>query len=240
MKVSFVGSELKLTQIPVPLASNEVEVVSRRARDRWFQQDSSTVAAAPSSRSSSPTIEAETVYAPALRSSVRGGQSPSLGQRASQGRTTPRTAPVVGIRDGLDHNARCANCNEWIMGRRFQCANCPSDPVPYNLCSICELRSYRVHDPKHVFFKFDRPVHIPLQSPRPLLPILVSAPLKRVPLQLTSVPPPRRRCPRDRCDQPTRPDLVPQAPPAQGDTLRHPRRPDPGHLVAVRPLCRRL
>lgn len=134
------------------------------------------MAAAPSSRSSSPTIDAETVYAPALRGSVR-GVSGGTGGRQSHGRSTPSTrAPVVGIRDGLDHNARCASCNEWIMGRRFQCANCPSEPVPYNLCSICELRSYRVHDPRHVFFKFDRPVHVPLQSPRPLLPLLVSLP----------------------------------------------------------------
>ncbi|GMK56642.1 hypothetical protein CspeluHIS016_0304820 [Cutaneotrichosporon spelunceum] len=170
-----------MMKIPVPLASSEVEVVSRRARDRWFQQDSSTVAAAPSSRSSSPTIEAETVYAPAFRTSVRGPSSVSGPPRPNQVRTTPRAAPVVGIHDGLDHNARCANCNEWIMGRRFQCANCPSDPVPYNLCSICELRSYRVHDPRHVFFKFDRPVHIPLQSPRPLLPILYRGRVGQVP-----------------------------------------------------------
>ncbi|BEJ13657.1 hypothetical protein CspHIS471_0308310 [Cutaneotrichosporon sp. HIS471] len=161
-----------MMKIPVPLASSEVEVVSRRARDRWFQQDSSTVAATPSSRSSSPTIEVETVYAPAFRTSVRGPSPASGPPRTNQGRTTPRAAPVVGIGDGLDHNARCANCNEWIMGRRFQCANCPSDPIPYNLCSICELRSYRVHDPRHVFFKFDRPVHVPLQSPHPLLPLL--------------------------------------------------------------------
>jgi len=72
------------------------------------------------------------------------------------------------------------------MGRRFQCANCPSDPDSFNLvrdvsslsypadvqCSICEIRSYKVHDPRHVFFKFERPVDIPLMSTRPLLPIL--------------------------------------------------------------------
>ncbi|CAK9783383.1 unnamed protein product [Cutaneotrichosporon oleaginosum] len=168
-----------MMKIPVPLASNEVEVVSRRARDRWYHQDLSAVAEAPSSHSSSPTIDAETVYAPALRSSVRGGPSPAANSR--QGRSTPRNLQVVNIRDGLDHNARCANCNEWIMGRRFQCANCPSDPVPYNLCSICELRSYRVHDAKHVFFKFDRPVHMPLQSSRPLLPLLYRTRVGAVP-----------------------------------------------------------
>jgi hypothetical protein len=88
---------------------------------------------------------------------------------------------VLTIRDDLDHNARCANCNEWIMGRRYQCANCPSEPTEYNLCSICELRSYRIHDPRHVFFKFDRPVHVPLRSPHPFLPLLYKNRVGQVP-----------------------------------------------------------
>lgn len=146
--------------------------MSRRARDRWFQQDSSTVAAAASqsSRSSSPTIDAETVYAPP----PAGGPAPSV-------TSTTTRATVLTVRDDLDHNARCANCNEWIMGRRYQCANCPSSPEPYNLCSICELRSYRIHDPRHVFFKFDRPVHVALQSPHAFLPLLYKNRVGQVP-----------------------------------------------------------
>ncbi|KAK4688499.1 hypothetical protein P7C73_g1605, partial [Tremellales sp. Uapishka_1] len=110
-----------MMKIPLPLESAEVELVSRRARDRWFQQDLNTVAAARpqsggSSRSSSPTNE--TIYA--------GGQS----QAPSNQNTSVVSLP---IRDALDHGVRCRNCNEWIMGRRFQCANCPSDPVAYNL-----------------------------------------------------------------------------------------------------------
>lgn len=109
-------------KIPLPLANNEVEAVSRRARDRWYQQDSNTVAAASihpgSSRSSSPTNE--TVYAGGTRHS---GSSPV---------PPPR---IDTARDALDHQIRCNNCNEWIMGKRYQCANCPSDPVAYNLVS---------------------------------------------------------------------------------------------------------
>ncbi len=41
----------------------------------------------------------------------------------------------VMVRDSLDHGVQCRGCNEWIMGRRYQCANCPSDPVPYSLVS---------------------------------------------------------------------------------------------------------
>ncbi|WOO83671.1 ZZ-type zinc finger domain-containing protein [Vanrija pseudolonga] len=169
-----------MMKIPIPLASSEVEAVSRRARDRWFQQDSSTVArrtpgGSTASRSSSPSVDTETVYAPTRRSARSVSTAARLPVLPNSGRGTPsvtRQQVAARPRDDLDHNARCANCNEWIMGRRYQCANCPSDPEPYNLCSICELRSYRVHDPRHVFFKFDRPVHIPLQSTQPLLPLL--------------------------------------------------------------------
>lgn len=38
---------------------------------------------------------------------------------------------------------------------------------------MCEVRSYTLHNPLHVFFKFDRPVHVPLASPEPILPILL-------------------------------------------------------------------
>lgn len=51
----------------------------------------------------------------------------------------------------------------------------------HNQCSICELRSYRVHDPTHFFFKFDRPVHIPIRSYRPVLPLLYRHPVGKVP-----------------------------------------------------------
>ncbi|OCF31344.1 hypothetical protein I317_01200 [Kwoniella heveanensis CBS 569] len=163
-----------MMKIPVPLPNHEVEAVSRRARDRWFHQDR-TVATAASfgqvndeTRSSSPTND--TVYAPTI-SRVR-GPSP-----------LPPPSQVINIptRDSLDHGVRCGNCNEWIMGKRYQCANCPSLPQAFNLCTICELRSYRVHDPTHVFFKFDRPVHIPLRSARPLLPLLYRHSVGKVP-----------------------------------------------------------
>ncbi|WVF65712.1 hypothetical protein IAT40_000443 [Kwoniella sp. CBS 6097] len=161
-----------MMKIPVPLPSHEVEAVSRRARDRWFHQDR-TVATAGSeqigdeTRSSSPTND--TVYAPTLNR-TRG----TLPQPPNQVMNIP-------FRDSLDHGVRCGNCNEWIMGKRYQCANCPSLPQAFNLCTICELRSYRVHDPTHVFFKFDRPVHVPLRSSQPLLPLLYRHSVGKVP-----------------------------------------------------------
>ncbi|WRT68905.1 uncharacterized protein IL334_005887 [Kwoniella shivajii] len=175
-----------MMKIPVPISSNEVDAVSRKARERWFQQDRSMTnnnlnpfaddGETTSSRSSSPTNN--TIYAP---TSVR-NRDPSP--------VPPRQVVNVTTRDALDHNLRCGNCNEWIMGRRYQCANCPSDPQGYNLCSICELRSYRLHNPSHVFFKFDRPVHISVQSSRPILPLLYRNPVGKVPTSaLTTINP---------------------------------------------------
>jgi hypothetical protein len=40
-------------------------------------------------------------------------------------------------------------------------------------CSACERTSYTTHDSMHVFVKFDRPAHFPLQSTLPILPVLV-------------------------------------------------------------------
>nr|XP_031862268.1 uncharacterized protein CI109_002233 [Kwoniella shandongensis]KAA5529340.1 hypothetical protein CI109_002233 [Kwoniella shandongensis] len=161
-----------MMKIPVPLPSSEIEAVSRRARDRWFHQDRGVAVASsetPLSRSSSPTND--TVYAPT---------APALRDAG-----TPTPSRINGIttstRDVLDHGMRCVNCNEWIMGKRYQCANCPSNPDGYNLCSICELRSYRIHNPLHVFLKFDRPVHVPLISSQPILPILYRQPVGKIP-----------------------------------------------------------
>ena len=110
--IAGVGSEAGhmadhiMMKIPLPLASSEVEVVSRLARDRWFQQDSDTVAG-KSLRSSSPS--GDILYAANVRA------------------------------DGLDHQCKCDGCSKPIMGRRYQCANCPSLPYGFNLVS-CKHR----------------------------------------------------------------------------------------------------
>ncbi|ORX38912.1 hypothetical protein BD324DRAFT_617855 [Kockovaella imperatae] len=161
-----------MMKIPLPLGSHEVEVVSRRARDRWLQQDASAVAAAAALRSNgdgrarslSPTNE--TVYA-----------DPN-GTRADVTGASPSTSRIS--RD-LNHHMQCSQCQEWIIGTRFQCANCPSKPTGYSLCSNCEIRSYRWHDPKHVFFKLDAPVHFSIQSEEGLLPLLYKGKVGEVP-----------------------------------------------------------
>jgi hypothetical protein len=114
-----------MIQIPVPLANNEIAAVSRRARDRWLQQDSTALTANGRARSRSQSPTNETIYA--------GGGGGTI--RSSGSRPVPRALQRTAPRDALDHGCRCNNCNEWIMGRRYQCANCPSDPESFNLVS---------------------------------------------------------------------------------------------------------
>lgn len=75
------------------------------------------------SRSSSPIGDNSTLYAPTATRVRNASPLP------------PSQIVNVSQRDALDHGVRCGNCNEWIMGRRYQCANCPSDPVGFNLVS---------------------------------------------------------------------------------------------------------
>lgn len=106
---------------------------------------------------------------------------------ASVGLSTPRSKPssvvsshartVVGSPSGgkgqqVNHFLICDGCNHSIVGTRYQCANCPSSPTIYNLCQNCELLSYQLHDPLHVFFKIPRPVQRPIEFPYPMAPIL--------------------------------------------------------------------
>ncbi|KAH9072357.1 hypothetical protein EDB83DRAFT_219235 [Lactarius deliciosus] len=79
---------------------------------------------------------------------------------------------------GYIHSQSCNSCEEPIIGIRYQCLNCPSKPSSFNLCSDCEVKSYRVHDPMHAFLKIPRPVDIPgpLESEFPIMPILYRDP----------------------------------------------------------------
>ncbi|KAJ3559617.1 hypothetical protein NM688_g233 [Phlebia brevispora] len=140
-----------MIKIPYPLPTEELQSASRRAQQLWGQ-DAATIEGIPRSRRTS------------LYSSYA---------RTVLGSVSTVNASVGG---GLAHGMRCKRCNLPIVGVRFQCANCPSKPEPYSLCSECEPHSYAVHDPMHVFFKLHRPVDIPLENDLPFLPILYRAP----------------------------------------------------------------
>ena len=152
-----------MMKIPLPLGHNEVEAVSRRARDRWIQRDSTAVAEAsragsirvPSLRSPSPT--GETVYAGSQGRQVPNGYHPP-----SQVNVSANIA--LAGRQALDHRIKCSECHEWIVGQRYQCANCTSEPEAFNLvrpspdvsgsslftdvCTVLDLRSQIFPSPR--------------------------------------------------------------------------------------------
>ncbi|KAG8970166.1 hypothetical protein FRC05_000687 [Tulasnella sp. 425] len=142
-----------MIKIPYPLDSAEVAIASRRARVLWSERDAATIDATtkritPRSRSNS----VDSSYATTV---------------VATGRREPNP---------LDHHVKCNGCNTNIVGPRFQCANCPSYPVSYNLCAECERSSFVIHPFPHVFLKFNRKVDHPVQTPHPLLPVLYEVP----------------------------------------------------------------
>ncbi|KDE07399.1 hypothetical protein MVLG_02266 [Microbotryum lychnidis-dioicae p1A1 Lamole] len=81
------------------------------------------------------------------------------------------------------HHVPCQGCGQrYIRGTRWTCAQCPSVPSTYDLCSNCEPSSHNLHDPLHCFLRLTQPLQKPLPSLNQLLPILYD------PL----FPPPRR------------------------------------------------
>ncbi|KAI9433568.1 hypothetical protein H4582DRAFT_987905 [Lactarius indigo] len=145
-----------MLKIPVPLNMHEVQNVSQRAHGLRHGRD---------------------------RADLR-GLSPLM--RSSPGSISSLSANTVSygngagtdIEDDYVHLQICNGCDEPIIGVRYQCLNCPSKPSSFNLCSDCEVKSYRVHDPMHTFLKIHRPVDIPgpLESEFPIIPILYRDP----------------------------------------------------------------
>ncbi|KAH9072358.1 hypothetical protein EDB83DRAFT_220538 [Lactarius deliciosus] len=138
-----------MMKIPVPI--NETQDVSQLTHGRRYSQGSATVRSAPGFVSS---MSVNTV---------------SYGNGAG----TYKVEDYIHI-----HPQGCNSCEEPIIGVRYQCLSCPSKPSSFNLCSDCEVKSYRVHNPMHTFLKLPRPVDIPgpLESELPIIPILYRYP----------------------------------------------------------------
>jgi len=64
----------------------------------------------------------------------------------------------------------------WYVKLRTSQVMIPSTYHPFGAakCSDCEIKSYKVHDPMHLFLKLPRPVDIPgpLESEFPIIPVL--------------------------------------------------------------------
>ncbi|KZT59440.1 hypothetical protein CALCODRAFT_450060 [Calocera cornea HHB12733] len=137
-----------MIKIPYPLDSAQVEAASRRARNLWSQRDGINMEIAfPRQRSNSSSSDSLPTVIGAIRS------------------------------DEVSKHIICKGCDELIEGVRYQCAHCPSLPESYSLCSMCEARSYDLHDPMHAFFKIPRPLDRAINSPFPILPLLYRSPV---------------------------------------------------------------
>ncbi|KAH8998274.1 hypothetical protein EDB86DRAFT_3076119 [Lactarius hatsudake] len=145
-----------MLKIPVPLSTHEAQNVSHRAHELRHGRDLTDL------RGVSPLMHFST-----------GGISSLSTNTLSYGNDsrTDREGDYV-------HPKICDACDEPMIGVRYQCLNCPSKPSSFNLCSDCEVKSYKVHDPMHVFLKIHRPVDIPgpLYSEFPIIPILYRHP----------------------------------------------------------------
>ncbi|KAF8523621.1 hypothetical protein JB92DRAFT_2806879 [Gautieria morchelliformis] len=137
-----------MIKIPYPLATTEVETASRRAISLWHGRDRPELRSVRRRSSSQDSAHARTVVG-----------------RAASGGPHSRHAS-----HSNEHNLPCHVCGISIVGVRYQCASCPSSPSSYNLCSTCEMKSYIVHDPRHIFIKIPRAVDRQIQTPYPLLP----------------------------------------------------------------------
>ncbi|KAI0319978.1 hypothetical protein OF83DRAFT_1107303 [Amylostereum chailletii] len=149
------SSSHMLLKFPMPVKASEVQVVTDRVR-MMASRDHANIHFHRSSPSSVSSSIARTV----------------LKGRGSD--NAPKS-----------HLVLCNSCGESIVGSRFQCMSCPSKPTSYNLCSSCEVKSYRVHNPYHIFLVLDRPVDNPkaLESETPLV-----RPLYKEPVGATNGP----------------------------------------------------
>jgi len=145
----------------MPLTKPEVQHVSRQAHGLRHGRDHADLRG----------------VSPLMRSSPGSVSSISAGTvlYANEGGTE--------IGQGYDHLEVCKSCGVPIVGIRYQCLNCPSKPQSFNLCSDCETKSYKVHDPMHVFIKIPRPVDdpAPLESEFEIIPVLYKDPAGPVP-----------------------------------------------------------
>lgn len=150
-----------MLKIPMPLTKPEVQHVSRHAHGLRHNSDHADLRGVSPLTRSSPSSASST--------------SPGTVLYANEGGTD--------IGQDYVHLEVCNSCGEPIVGTRYQCLNCPSKPNSVNLCSDCELKSYKVHNAMHMFIKIPRPVDYPnpLESDFPIIPVLYKDPAGPLP-----------------------------------------------------------
>ncbi|KAG8446903.1 hypothetical protein GDO86_014377 [Hymenochirus boettgeri] len=61
-----------------------------------------------------------------------------------------------------DWSLDCSNCNQRIIGIRYQCSSCAS----FNICENCETQGFG-HEPNHLYLKMRRPLKTKLKDKAP-------------------------------------------------------------------------
>jgi len=152
-----------MIKIPVPMKPDELQATGRRAMQLLYERD------APDVRHvSRPPPQADSLLLT---------QTTSIAEWTSSSRESLASKASADDLILKDHKTSCDGCEKRIIGKRYQCAICPSTSHrQYNLCEQCEERSYLLHDPLHVFFKLPRPVDAPIVSKAGFLPILYLKP----------------------------------------------------------------
>lgn len=77
-------------------------------------------------------------------SSGTGSSAPALTSPPTTARISPPAAAMStppAPRSG--HRCSCDNCGTYLNGTRYQCANCASDPTPYNLVRLLLATDHR-------------------------------------------------------------------------------------------------
>ena len=147
----------------------ELQSASERAKTLWSGRDAATGQIVRSRRNSLLSAYDRTVLGVGSRSGPSSADSTTADAGVEDhGIRCDSCNEVTLIPRRIVYNAH--RRVQWIIGVRYQCASCSSLPKAYSLVSIlnvsseclpawlqcakCEERSYVVHDPMHVFFKF--------------------------------------------------------------------------------------
>ncbi|KAF8327205.1 uncharacterized protein EI90DRAFT_2833823, partial [Cantharellus anzutake] len=141
-----------MIKIPMPVETKELRNVSRRARALVMGRDASVIGV------DNPC------WRPRANSAGSNYQQTVIGFPNS-------TAERMDEWENMNHHILCRGCDKSIIGVRYQCASCPSQPSSsaYNLCEDCEAVSFTLHDAMHIFVKIPRPVDRPIENSRPLI-----------------------------------------------------------------------
>lgn len=182
--LSVIWFYVDVAQIPFPLPNAELQSASERAKTLWSGRDAATGQIVRSRRNSLLSAYDRTILGVGSRSGPSSADSsaadagvedhgtrcdscnevtliPEIRMPSSRSYCSGSLGCVISAHHVRHYRSRIV----WSVEPRYH--------IPLlttSQCAQCEERSYVVHDPMHVFFKFKRPIDRPLQIENPLIP----------------------------------------------------------------------